>query len=49
MPHGEYLLWEWSLKELSVAFNHLGEFPYRDPEYRRMKASEIYKKLRGTI
>jgi len=39
------LIVTWSLQELYSFYNTQGELPIVDSEYRRMKVSELYKRL----
>lgn len=46
--HGGYRhsdIYNWSMKDLILTYNRNGEYPVIDTEYRRMKASELFKKL----
>jgi len=36
---------EWTLKELYFTYNNQGEHPVLDQEFRRMRTSELFKKL----
>lgn len=49
IPEGSQLLWEWSLKELNQAYDRQGENFWIDEEFRRIKASTLYRKLQGRI
>lgn len=37
----------WSLKELYQRYNTSGEYPILDPEFRRIRAAELFKRLGG--
>ena len=39
-------LCQWSLNAIGECYNALGEHPYQDLEYRRVWASELFKRLR---
>ena len=47
--HGEVEVCDWSMKELMLTYNREGEYPEIDHEYRRKRASELFKKLNVEI